>query len=37
MHIEKKLEFLHSFNLDAALIIPFDTNFSKISALGFLE
>jgi len=37
MHIEKKLEFLNSFNLDAALIIPFDTNFSKISALDFLN
>ena len=37
MHIDKKLEFLHSFNLDIALIIPFDIEFSKISALDFLN
>ena len=37
MHIDKKLEFLHSFNLDIAFIIPFDIEFSKISALDFLN
>ena len=37
MHIDKKLEFLHSFNLDIALIIPFNIEFSKISALDFLN
>ena len=32
MHIDKKLEIFESLNLDIALIIPFDREFSKFSA-----
>ena len=37
MHIDKKLEIFESLNLDIALIIPFDREFSKFSADEFLN
>ena len=37
MHIDRKLNFLRSFNLDTVLVIPFDKNFSKVSAYDFLN
>ena len=37
MHIDRKLNFLKSFNLDAVVVIPFDKNFSKVSAYDFLN
>lgn len=37
MHINRKLNFLKSFNLDTVLVIPFDKNFSKVSAYDFLN
>tara|TARA_B100000614_G_scaffold15754_3_gene13147 strand:+ start:6735 stop:7670 length:936 start_codon:yes stop_codon:yes gene_type:complete len=37
MHIDRKLNFLKSFNLDAVLVIPFDMTFSKVSAYDFLN
>tara|TARA_B100001778_G_scaffold296704_1_gene269718 strand:- start:239 stop:1174 length:936 start_codon:yes stop_codon:yes gene_type:complete len=37
MHIERKLNFLKSFNLDAVLVIPFDEVFSKLTAYDFLN
>ena len=37
MHIDRKLNFLKSFNLDTVLVIPFDKNFSKVTAYDFLN
>ena len=37
MHIDRKLNFLKSFNLDTVLVIPFDKNFSKLTAYDFLN
>ena len=37
MHIDKKLEIFESLNLDIAVIIPFDREFSKLSADDFLN
>ena len=37
MHIDRKLNFLKSSNLDTVLVIPFDKNFSKVSAYDFLN
>ena len=37
MHIDKKLEIFESLNLDIALIIPFDREFSMFSADEFLK
>ena len=37
MHIDRKLDFLKSFNLDAVLVIPFDKIFSEVSAYDFLN
>ena len=37
MHIDRKLDFLKSFNLDAVLVIPFDKSFSEVSAYDFLN
>lgn len=37
MHINKKLDILKSFNLDVAVVIPFDDSFSKMRANEFLN
>ena len=37
MHIEKKLEIFESLHIDVALIIPFNTEFSKMNASIFLK
>ena len=37
MHIDRKLDFLKSFNLNAAVVIPFDEEFSKMTANDFLK
>ena len=37
MHINRKLDFIKSFNLDAVLVIPFTKDFSKVSAYDFLN
>mgnify|MGYP001175992326 FL=1 len=37
MHIDRKLDFLNSFNLDTVLVIPFDKHFSNVSAYDFLN
>ena len=37
MHIDRKLDFLKSFNLNAVVVIPFDEQFSKMTANNFLK
>ena len=37
MHIDRKLDFLKSFNLNATVVIPFDEEFSKMTANDFLK
>ena len=37
MHIDRKLDFLKSFNLNATVVIPFDEEFSKMTADDFLK
>ena len=37
MHINRKLDFLKSFNLNAVVVIPFDEQFSKMTANNFLK
>ena len=37
MHIDRKLDFLKSFNLNAVVVIPFDEEFSKMTADDFLK
>ena len=37
MHIDRKLDFLKSFNLNAVVVIPFDEQFSKMTANDFLK
>ena len=37
MHIDKKLEIFESLHIDVALIIPFNTEFSKMNASIFLK
>ena len=37
MHIDRKLDFLNSFNLNAVVVIPFDEQFSKMTANNFLK
>ena len=37
MHIDRKLDFLKSFNLNATVVIPFDGEFSKMTANDFLK
>jgi len=37
MHIDRKLDFLKSFNLNAVVVIPFDEEFSKMTANDFLK
>ena len=37
MHIDRKLDFLQSFNLNAVVVIPFNKDFSKITAIDFLK
>ncbi|MEC7902375.1 MAG: bifunctional riboflavin kinase/FAD synthetase [Candidatus Neomarinimicrobiota bacterium] len=37
MHIDRKLDFLKSFNLNAVVVIPFDEKFSKMTANNFLK
>ena len=37
MHIDRKLDFLKSFNLNAVVVIPFDEKFSKMTANDFLK
>ena len=37
MHIDRKLDFLKSFNLNAVVLIPFDEEFSKMTANDFLK
>ena len=37
MHINRKLDFLKSFNLNAVVVIPFDEKFSKMTANNFLK
>ena len=37
MHIDTKLDFLKSFNLNAVVVIPFDEEFSKMTADDFLK
>ena len=37
MHIDRKLDFLKSFNLNAIVVIPFDEEFSKMTANDFLK
>tara|TARA_Y100000741_G_scaffold76114_1_gene55479 strand:- start:3952 stop:4887 length:936 start_codon:yes stop_codon:yes gene_type:complete len=37
MHIDRKLDFLKSFNLNAVVVIPFDEKFSKMTADDFLK
>ena len=37
MHIDRKLDFLKSFNLNATVVIPFDEEFSKMTAKDFLK
>ena len=37
MHIDRKLDFLKSFNLNAVVVVPFDEEFSKMTANDFLK
>ena len=37
MHIDRKLDFLKSFNLNAVVVVPFDEEFSKMTANNFLK
>ena len=37
MHVNKKLEILDSLNLDAVVLIPFDKEFSSVTAKDFLS
>lgn len=37
MHIDKKLNFLKHSNLDVVVVIPFDSKFSEIKAVDFLN
>ena len=37
MHIDKKLEIFKALNLDIAVIIPFNREFSKMKAEDFLK
>ena len=37
MHIDRKLDFLKSFNLNAVVVIHFDEQFSKMTANNFLK
>ena len=37
MHIDRKLDFLKSFNLNEVVVVPFDEEFSKMTANDFLK